>query len=91
MQRLRLRAWRKLGLSATVSLRALLSLAPIWVSLAQCGTKPQRISSQTRSTAPSSGRVSNTTGTADCGVMFQRCAKGWMRVRLKAETSVCGS
>jgi hypothetical protein len=62
-------------------------VAPIDSSLAQCGTRPQRISSPTRS--PS--LVSNTTGTIACGATFQRFGNGWTRVRLKPDTSVSGS
>ena len=55
-------------------------------AFAQCGTRPQRISSATRS--PS--RVSNTTGTCDCGATLKRCGNGTTRVALKPCTSISG-
>lgn len=63
-------AERKEGFSRIVSLRALIILEPILVSLAQDGTKPHRAISRRRSRAPSSKR-SATMGTFWVGATFQ--------------------
>ena len=49
MQRRLRTAWRNEGLSNTPSARALFSLWPMLGSFAHDGTRPQRISSATRS------------------------------------------
>jgi hypothetical protein len=54
-------AFLNMGLSKTVSARALIGLAPE-ASLAQLGTSPQVIASSTRSS-----ELSRTTGTASVG------------------------
>ena len=58
------------GLSRIDSLRALISLEPILMSLAQDGTRPHRAINSRRSTEPSSRR-SAMMGTSWVGATFQ--------------------